>query len=213
MALKLGQLAPDFEQDSTQGPIRFHAWLGRSWGVLFSHARAFSPVCTTELGEVARLHGEWARRNVKVIALSVDPVEAHLKWEADIQATQGERPRFPILGDSNRSVALLYGMIHERTISPATARCVFVIDPAKKVRLIQIYPPSTGRSCAELLRAIDSLQLADAQSVVTPADWRPGQQVLISPRLSDEEAARVFPQGYEARSRYLRLVDLDKASS
>lgn len=213
MALQLGQTAPDFVQESTHGTIRFHDWLGRSWGVLFSHPKDFSPVCTTELGEVARLRSEWARRNVKVIGLSVDPVEAHLKWEADIHETQGERLGFPMLGDSDHAVAGLYGMIHDEADPDVTVRSVFVIDPAKKIRLILTYPPSTGRSFSELLRAIDSLQLTDAKSIATPADWTTGKKVVISPKLSDEEARRAFPQGFDTLKPYLRLVDLGKAPS
>lgn len=208
MNLQLGQIAPDFEQDSTHGPIRFHEWLGGSWGVLFSHPKNFTPVCTTELGEVARLHDEWRRRGVKVIGLSVDPVEAHRKWEDDIEETQGHRLDFPMIADSEGKVARLYGMIHEQSDPLLTVRSVIVIDPAKKVRLILTYPPSTGRNFAEILRAIDSLQLTDARSIATPVNWQPGQKVVISPKMSDEEAKRQFPQGFKTLKPYLRMVEL-----
>ena len=208
MSLQLGQIAPNFEQDSTHGPIRLHEWLGSSWGVLFSHPKNFTPVCTTELGEVARLHDEWRRRGVKVIGLSVDPVEAHRKWEDDIEETQGHRLDFPMIADSEGKVARLYGMIHEQSDPLLTVRSVIVIDPAKKVRLILTYPPSTGRNFAEILRAIDSLQLTDARSIATPVNWQPGQKVVISPKMSDEEAKRQFPQGFKTLKPYLRMVEL-----
>lgn len=213
MTLQLGQIAPDFEQDSTHGPIRFHEWLGGSWGVLFSHPKNFTPVCTTELGEVARLHDEWQRRGVKVIGLSVDPVESHRKWEDDIEETQGYRLDFPMIADSDGKVARLYGMIHEQSDPLLTVRSVVVIDPARKVRLILTYPPSTGRNFAEILRAVDSLQLTDARSIATPVNWQPGQQVVISPKLSDEEARRLFPQGFKTLKPYLRLVELKNGAA
>lgn len=206
--IHLGQIAPDFVQDSTQGPIRLYEWLGDSWGVLFSHPRDFTPVCTTELGEVARLAGEWAARNVKVIGLSVDPVEAHLRWVRDIEETQKQRIDFPIIADCDRWVSSIYGMVHCGSDPETTVRTVFVIDPAKKVRLMLTYPPSTGRNFAELIRAIDSLQLSDRHAVATPAGWAPGEEVLISPKLSDEEATRLFPQGFEKTKSYLRTVRL-----
>lgn len=208
MSLQLGQIAPNFEQDSTHGPIRFHEWLGSSWGVLFSHPKNFTPVCTTELGEVARLHDEWRRRGVKVMGLSVDPVESHRKWEDDIEDTQGYRLDFPMIADSDGGVARLYGMIHEQSDPLLTVRSVIVIDPAKKVCLILTYPPSTGRNFAEILRAIDSLQLTDARSIATPVNWQPGDKVVISPKMSDEEAMRQFPQGFKTLKPYLRLVEL-----
>lgn len=211
MSIQLGQTAPDFEQASTQGPIRFHDWLGSSWGILFSHPKNFTPVCTTELGEVARLAPEWQSRNVKPIGLSVDPVEAHHKWEGDIHETQGQAVNFPMIADPDGAVAALYGMIHPESDPTVTVRAVFVVDPAKKVRLILTYPPSTGRNFAEILRAIDSLQLTDARSVATPVNWEPGQPVVISPKMSDEEAARQFPQGYKTLKPYLRIVDLQSA--
>jgi alkyl hydroperoxide reductase subunit AhpC len=206
--IRLGQTAPDFVQESTHGPIHFYGWLGDSWGVLFSHPRDFTPVCTTELGEVARLGPEWAKRNVRVIGLSVDPVEAHLRWEKDIEETQGQAIDFPVLADSDRWVSSIYGMIHYSADPAVTVRSVFVIDPAKKVRLMLTYPPSTGRNFLELLRAIDSLQLADANAVATPVNWHPGDEVLISPKVSDEEAARLFPQGFRKVKPYLRTVSL-----
>lgn len=208
MAIQLGQNAPDFEQDSTRGRIRFHDWLGSNWGVLFSHPRNFTPVCTTELGEVARLRPEWDRRHVKPIGLSVDPIEAHQKWERDIAETQGVSLDFPMIADADGSVAALYDMIHPETDPAVTVRSVFVIDPARKVRLILTYPPSTGRNFTEILRAIDSLQLTDARSIATPVNWKPGEPVVISPKLSDEEATRLFPQGYKTLKPYLRIVDL-----
>ncbi len=208
MSLQLGQTAPDFQQDSTQGPISFHEWLGDSWGVLFSHPKDFTPVCTTELGEVARLRPEWDKRNVKVIGLSVDPVDSHHKWEGDIAETQGHTVNFPMLADADGKVSSLYGMVHPDTDPTITVRSVYVIDPNKKVRLILTYPPSTGRNFVEILRAIDSLQLTDARGVSTPVNWNPGERVVISPKLSDEDALAKFPQGFETKKPYLRLVDL-----
>ncbi|MDO7844176.1 peroxiredoxin [Sphingomonas immobilis] len=208
MAIQLGQIAPDFEQDSTHGRISFHDWLSGSWGVLFSHPKNFTPVCTTELGEVAKLRPEWDKRNVKPIGLSVDPVEAHHKWELDIHETQGTKLDFPMIADANARVSALYDMIHPESDPTVTVRSVFVIDPLRKVRLILTYPPSTGRNFAEILRAIDSLQLTDAHSIATPVNWEPGEPVVISPKLSDEEASRQFPQGYKTLKPYLRVVDL-----
>lgn len=208
MSIQLGQVAPDFEQNSTHGRIRFHDWLGSSWGILFSHPKNFTPVCTTELGEVAKLRPEWDKRNVKPIGLSVDPVEAHHKWEADIEETQAARLYFPMLADPDALVSTLYGMIHPESDPTVTVRSVFVIDPSKKVRLILTYPPSTGRNFNEILRAIDSLQLTDARSIATPVNWEPGSPVVISPKLSEEEASRQFPQGYKTLKPYLRLVEL-----
>ncbi len=209
MSIQLGQIAPDFEQDSTQGPIRFYDWLGSSWGVFFSHPKDFTPVCTTELGEVARLRPEWDKRNIKPIGLSVDPVDAHHKWDDDIKETQGYALDFPMIADPDAKVATLYDMIHPQSDPTVTVRAVYVIDPSRKIRLILTYPPSTGRNFAEILRAIDSIQLTDARSIATPVNWLPGQPVVISPKLSDEEATRQFPQGYKTLKPYLRLVDLD----
>ncbi|WP_230291521.1 peroxiredoxin [Croceicoccus sp. Ery5] len=213
MVIQLGQIAPDFEQDSTQGHIRFHDWLGSSWGVLFSHPKNFTPVCTTELGEVAKLRPEWDKRNVKPIGLSVDPVEAHQKWELDIEETQGAALDFPMIADPDAKVSSLYDMIHPESDPTVTVRSVFVIDPSKKVRLILTYPPSTGRNFAEILRAIDSLQLTDARSVATPVNWSPGEEVVISPKLSGEEAQRQFPQGFRTLKPYLRMVDLQASGN
>ncbi|HWJ70304.1 MAG TPA: peroxiredoxin [Sphingobium sp.] len=211
MNIRLGQIAPDFEQDSTDGPIKFHEWLGSSWGVLFSHPKNFTPVCTTELGEVAKLAPEWAKRNVKPIGLSVDPVEAHRRWDSDIHETQGYALNFPMLADPDAKVSTLYDMIHPDSDPTVTVRSVFVIDPQKKVRLILTYPPSTGRNFPEILRAIDSLQLTDARSIATPVNWEVGDEVVISPKLSDEEATRLFPQGYRTLKPYLRMVKLENA--
>jgi alkyl hydroperoxide reductase subunit AhpC len=208
MGIQLGQIAPDFEQDSTQGRIRFHEWLGSSWGLFFSHPKDFTPVCTTELGEVARLRPEWDKRGVKTIGLSVDPVDSHQGWEKDIESTQGQKLDYPMIADSDQKVAKLYDMIHPEADPTVTVRSVFVIDPNKKVRLILTYPPSTGRNFAEIIRAIDSLQLTDAQSVATPVNWEVGEEVIISPKLSDEEAGKRFPQGYRTLTSYLRYVDL-----
>ena len=192
MTLQLGQTAPDFEQDSTEGPISFHAWLGASWGVLFSHPKDFTPVCTTELGQVARLKPEWDRRSVRPIALSVDPVESHAAWAGDIAETQGQAVNYPILADADRRVANLYGMIHPQSDPNLTVRAVYVIDPDKRVRLILTYPPSTGRNFQEILRAIDSLQLTDAEQVATPADWLPGEAAII-PLFVSSTPFRVCP--------------------
>jgi len=205
--LRLGDTAPDFEQDSSQGKIRFHDYLGNSWGVLFSHPADFTPVCTTELGYTAKLADEFAKRNVKVLALSVDPVDSHQKWIGDIDETQNTRVNFPILADADRKVADLYDMIHPNASATATVRSVFVIDPAKKVRLTLTYPASTGRNFNELLRVIDSLQLTDSHSVATPANWEDGQDVIIVPSLKDpEELKRKFPKGYTEVKPYLRVT-------
>ncbi|WP_150295490.1 peroxiredoxin [Sphingobium estronivorans] len=210
MTIQLGQIAPDFEQESTHGRIRFHDWLGSHWGVLFSHPKNFTPVCTTELGEVAKLRPEWDKRGVKPIGLSVDPVEAHRKWEEDIRETQGTALDFPMIADPDARVSKLYDMIHPENDPTVTVRSVFVIDPSRKVRLILTYPPSTGRNFPEILRVIDSLQLTDMRSIATPVNWSPGDPVVISPKLSEEEAARQFPQGYMTLKPYLRIVDLQQ---
>ena len=208
MSIQLGQIAPDFTQQSTHGPIRFHEFLGNSWGLFFSHPKNFTPVCTTELGEVARLKPEFDRRNVKTIGLSVDGVEAHERWADDIVETQGHALNFPMIADADASVAALYGMIHPDMDATVTVRSVFVIDPAKKVRLVLTYPPSAGRNFQEVLRAIDSLQLTDGQKVSTPVNWVPGERVVISPAVSDEAAREKYPQGFETLKPYLRLVQL-----
>lgn len=208
MALQLGQIAPDFEQNSTEGRIHFHAWLGESWGVLFSHPKDFTPVCTTELGEVARLAPEWAKRGVKVLGLSVDAAGNHENWAKDIAETQGQHLNFPLLVDADRSVSTLYGMIHPEADPSVTVRSVFIVDPAKKIRLILTYPPSAGRNFDEVLRVIDSLQLTDRQKLATPANWRPGDRAIILPSVSDEAARDLFPQGWETQKPYLRLVNV-----
>ena len=215
MSLRLGEIAPDFAQDSTEGPINFHQWLGNSWGVLFSHPKDFTPVCTTELGTVARLKGDFDKRNVKVIGLSVDPVSDHTRWANDIKETQGAAPNFPILGDADYKVSKLYDMLpaavsgdpSKRT--PAdnlTVRNVFIIAPDKKVRLILVYPMATGRNFNEILRVIDSMQLSDKHKVATPADWKQGQDVIITTAVSDEEAKTRFPKGYKTLKPYLRIT-------
>jgi alkyl hydroperoxide reductase subunit AhpC len=207
MAIQLGDIAPDFTQDSTEGQIHFHEWLGKSWGVLFSHPKDFTPVCTTELGAVAKLKGEFEKRNVKVLAVSVDDVPSHKKWTADIEDTQKTKLNYPILGDSDRKVAGLYGMIHPNANDTLTVRTVFVIDPNKKVRLTITYPASTGRNFDEILRVIDSLQLTDSYSVATPVNWKDGQDVIIVPSLQDPEVLKAkFPKGYTAVRPYLRIT-------
>ena len=207
MSIRLGDIAPDFEQDSSEGRIRFHDWLGDSWGVLFSHPADFTPVCTTELGFTARLKDDFAQRGVKVIALSVDPVDSHLKWIDDINETQNTRVNFPIIADADRKVSGLYDLIHPNANDTLTVRSLFIIDPHKKVRLIITYPASTGRNFHEILRVIDSLQLTDQHKVATPANWQDGDEVVIVPSLKDEaEIAQRFPRGYRAVKPYLRLT-------
>ncbi len=209
--LRLGDTAPDFEQASTEGPIRFHDWLGDHWGVLFSHPADFTPVCTTELGTTAKLKDDFARRNTKVIALSVDPVESHQRWVADINDTQNTEVNFPILADADRKVSQLYDLIHPQASTTATVRSVFVIDPQKKIRLIITYPASTGRNFDEILRVIDSLQLTDHHSVATPANWKEGDDVVIVPSLQDPDVLKQkFPQGWEAVRPYLRYTSLPR---
>jgi alkyl hydroperoxide reductase subunit AhpC len=208
MTLQLGQTAPDFTQDSTDGLINFHEWLGDSWGILFSHPKDFTPVCTTELGEVARLQPEWRKRNIKVIGLSVDPVDSHHRWEKDIEETQKQAVNFPVLADADRKVSKLYGMVHPDCDPAITVRAVYVIDPKKKIRLILTYPPSTGRNFQEILRAVDSLQLTDKEKVATPVNWTVGEPVIIVPSLSQEEAKARFPQGWQEQKPYLRIVTL-----
>ena len=207
MSLQLGQIAPDFTADATTGPIRFHEWKGASWVVLFSHPKDFTPVCTTELGEAARLKPEFDKRGVKVIGLSVDPLTNHAGWEADIKDTQGHAVNFPMIADPERKVANLYGMVHPDTDPAITVRTVYVIDPAHKVRLTMTYPPSAGRNFDEILRVIDSLQLTDGAKLATPVNWRPGGRAIIPPSISDAEAAKLFPQGWKADRPYLRWVE------
>jgi alkyl hydroperoxide reductase subunit AhpC len=207
MTIRLGDIAPDFQQDSSQGTISFHQWLGDQWGVLFSHPADFTPVCTTELGFTAKLADEFARRNVKAIALSVDPVESHQRWIGDIDETQGTTVNFPILADADRKVSQLYDLIHPNASDTLTVRSLFVIDPNKKVRLTITYPASTGRNFHEILRVIDSLQLTDSHKVATPANWQDGDDVVIVPSLKDEEEIKQrFPKGYKAVKPYLRMT-------
>ena len=212
MSIQLGQVAPDFEQDTTQGRIRFHDWLGYSWGVLFSHPKDFTPVCTTELGEVARLKPEFDKRGVKVIGLSVDSLDNHAKWDQDIADVTGTTVNFPMISDADRTVSTLYGMIHPEADASLTVRSVFVIDPAKKVRLTLTYPPSAGRNFPEILRVIDSLQLSDRHKVATPVNWQPGEPAIIMASVSDADARERFPQGWETKKPYLRVVELDKTA-
>jgi alkyl hydroperoxide reductase subunit AhpC len=207
MALHIGSVAPDFTQESTEGPIKFHDWIGNHWAVLFSHPKDFTPVCTTELGRVAALKGEFDKRDVKVLAVSVDDVASHKGWIGDIEDTQKVKVNYPILGDSDKKVAKLYDMIHPEWNDTLTVRSVFVIDNNKKVRLIITYPASTGRNFDEILRAIDSLQLTDKYSVATPVDWKHGQDVIIAPALKDPAVLKEkFPKGYREVRPYLRFT-------
>jgi len=215
MALTIGDTAPDFEAETTEGRINFHDWIGDSWAVLFSHPRDFTPVCTTELGYMARIKPDFDSRNVKIIGLSVDPLDNHEKWAADIEETQGAAPNYPIIGDADFNVAKLYGMLPadvegeatERT--PAmnqTVRNVFVIGPDKKVKLILVYPMSTGRNFDEVLRVIDSLQLTANHAVSTPVNWKPGEDVIIAGSVSDEQAREKYPDGWQSPKPYIRIV-------
>jgi alkyl hydroperoxide reductase subunit AhpC len=215
MALQLGETAPDFEAQTTEGPIRFHEWIGDSWAVLFSHPRDFTPVCTTELGYMARIKPEFDRRNVKIIGLSVDPIENHSKWAADIEDTQGHAPNYPMIGDADFEVSKLYGMLPadvageptERT--PAqnqTVRNVFVIGPDKTIKLILVYPMTTGRNFDEVLRVIDSLQLTAQHKVATPVNWQQGDDVIIAGSVSDDQAREIYPDGWESPKPYIRIV-------
>ena len=208
MSIRLGDIAPDFTQESTEGPIpTFHEWIGKQWAVLFSHPKDFTPVCTTELGYVAKIKPEFEKRNVKVIALSVDPVESHKKWFGDIDETQHTKMNFPVLADADRKVADLYGMIHPNANDTLTVRSVFIIDPNKKVRTLITYPASTGRNFDEILRVIDSLQLTDNFKVATPANWKDGGDCVIVPSLQDEaELKQRFPKGWKALRPYLRMT-------
>ncbi len=210
MPVRLGDIAPDFTADTTQGTISFHDWLGDSWGVLFSHPKDFTPVCTTELGYVAHIKPEFDKRNVKVIGLSVDSVESHHKWEGDIGETQGTPVNFPMIGDSERKVSDLYDMIHPNANDTLTVRSVFVIGPDKKVKLSITYPASTGRNFDEILRVIDSLQLTAKHKVATPANWEQGEDVIIGAAVSDDEAKTLFPNGWKSVKPYLRVVPQPK---
>ena len=220
MALQINDVAPDFEAQTTEGPIRFHDWIGSAWAVLFSHPKDFTPVCTTELGYMAKLKPEFDRRNTKIIGLSVDPVDNHAKWAADIRETQGQAPNYPMIGDPELKIAKLYGMLPAATAGTSegrtaadnqTVRNVFVIGPDKKVKLVIVYPMTTGRNFDEVLRVIDSLQLTANHKVSTPVNWRPGEDVIIAGSVSDEEARKVYPQGWKAPRPYLRIVPQPKA--
>lgn len=211
MALRLGDEVPDFTAETTEGAISFYDWLGDSWGVLFSHPADFTPVCTTELGAVAKLKPEFEARNTKVIGLSVDPLDKHAGWIKDINETQNTTVNFPIIADSDRAVAEAYDMIQPAQDATATVRSVFIIDPNKKLRLSLTYPASTGRSFAELLRVIDSLQLTEYQKVATPADWQQGEDVVILPTIPDEEAREMFPAGFKTLRPYLRTTAAPKS--
>ena len=206
MALQLGDVVPDFTQDSTEGPLHFYDWAENSWVVLFSHPKDFTPVCTTELGAVAKLKPQFDRRGVKVLGLSVDPMTDHEDWAKDIEETQGVKLNFPLIADHDRKVADLYGMIHPNASDTMTVRSVFVIDRNKKLRLQLTYPASTGRNFEEILRTIDSLQLTDRFKVATPADWKQGGDVIIVPSVTDEQARALFPQGWTEQKPYLRTV-------
>jgi thioredoxin-dependent peroxiredoxin len=215
MAITLGDTAPDFEAETTEGPIRFHDWIGDSWAVLFSHPKDFTPVCTTELGYMARIEPEFTRRNVKIIGLSVDPTGTHQRWLEDIAETQGAMPNYPIIGDADYRVSKLYGMLPAETTGDAAARTpadnqtvrnVFVIGPDKKVKLILVYPMTTGRNFDEVLRVLDSLQLTAEHKVATPVNWQQGDPVIIAGSVSDEEARERYPEGWESPKPYIRIV-------
>ena len=219
MSLHIGDDAPDFTAETTQGPIRFHEWIGNGWAILFSHPKDFTPVCTTELGYMARLKPEFDKRNTKVIGLSIDPVSDHGRWAKDIEETQGYAPNYPIIGDADLKVAKLYDMIHPNAaakvagrtaVDNATIRSVFVIGPDKKIKLVLTYPMSTGRNFDEVLRVLDSLQLTARHQVATPVNWKPGDDVIIPPTVSDEQAKQKFPQGWKALKPYLRVVQQPK---
>ena len=210
MSLQLGDIAPDFEAETTQGKIKFHDWLGSSWGVLFSHPKDYTPVCTTELGYTAKLKPEFDKRGVKAIGLSVDALGAHEGWSKDIEETQGHAVNFPMIADADRKVSTLYGMIHPNASDTFTVRSLFIIDPNKKIRLTITYPASTGRNFDEVLRVIDSLQLTDKHKVATPVNWKQGEDVIIVPSVKDEDAQKLFPKGWKALKPYLRLVPQPK---
>ncbi|MCC7375191.1 MAG: peroxiredoxin [Verrucomicrobiales bacterium] len=206
MSVKLGDIAPDFTTQTTKGELNFHQWLGDDWGILFSHPADFTPVCTTELGALAKLGAEFARRKVKVLSISVDPLESHRRWIHDINQTQSCDVDFPIIADADRKVALAYDMIHPNADTTATVRSVFIIGPDKKIKLILTYPASTGRNFAELLRVIDSLQLTAKHKLATPANWNQGQDCIVVPAVSDEDAVRMFPAGIRRVTPYLRFT-------
>jgi alkyl hydroperoxide reductase subunit AhpC len=206
MTIRLGDEAPDFQAETTEGPISFHEWLGNSWGVLFSHPKDYTPVCTTELGMAARMKPDFDKRNVKVIGLSVDPLDSHGGWAKDIEETQGTALNFPLIADPDRKVANLYDMIHPNASETVTVRSVYVIGPDKKVKLMITYPASTGRNFDELLRVIDSLQLTSEYSVATPVNWKDGDDCIIVPSITDEQAKEKFPAGWNAVKPYLRIT-------
>ncbi len=206
MAIRLGDTAPDFTAETTDGTLHFHEWKSGSWAILFSHPKDFTPVCTTELGAVAKMKPEFDKRNVKVIGLSVDPLGAHEEWSQDIAETQGMAPNFPMIADPDRTVADLYDMIHENASDTMTVRTVFVVGPDDKIKLTLTYPASTGRNFDEILRVIDSLQLTAGYSVATPVNWNDGDDVIIAPALTDEEADAKFPKGYDKQRPYLRVT-------
>ncbi len=219
MTLQLGEIAPDFEADTTQGHIRFHEWLGNSWGVLFSHPKDFTPVCTTELGYMARIKPEFDKRGVNIIGLSVDPIDRHAKWADDIKETQGVAPNFPMIGDPTLEISKLYGMLPastsggsgERTAADnQTVRNVFVIGPDKKIKLILVYPMTTGRNFDEVLRVIDLLQLTAKHRVATPANWKSGEDVIIAGSVTDEDAKKTYPDGWKSPRPYIRIVPQPK---
>jgi alkyl hydroperoxide reductase subunit AhpC len=206
MALRIGEIAPDFTAETTEGTINFHEWMGNNWAVLFSHPKDFTPVCTTELGEAARLKPEFEKRGVKILGLSVDPVDSHKKWAEDIAETQGHALNFPVVADKDQKVAKLYDMIHPEVSDIFTVRSVFVIGPDKKVKGMITYPASTGRNFVEILRLVDSIQLTAKYSVATPVNWQQGDDCIIVPALSDEAAKEKFPEGWKTVKPYLRLV-------
>jgi len=206
MALRLGETVPDFTAETTEGTVRFHAWLEGSWAVLFSHPRDFTPVCTTELGYVARVKPEFDRRGVKLMGLSVDTLDSHRRWSGDILETQGQAPNFPLIADADQRIARLFDMIHPEASDIFTVRVVFVIGPDKKVKAMITYPASTGRDFDEILRVVDSLQLTAKYSVATPVNWRSGQDCIVASSLSDEDARKKFPEGWRAPKPYLRFV-------
>jgi thioredoxin-dependent peroxiredoxin len=215
MALQLGDTAPDFTAETTEGPISFHQWLGDSWGVLFSHPKDFTPICTTELGSMAQLKPEFDKRNVKIIGLSVDPVDNHARWAVDIKDSTGYAPNFPMIGDTTLAIAKAYGMLPADTegtcegrtaATNQTVRTVFIIGPDKKIKLMLVYPMTTGRNFPEILRVIDSLQLTAAHKVATPANWKAGEDVVIAGSVSDDDAKKIYPDGWRAPRPYLRFV-------
>ena|SRR5690348_16047805 len=215
MALTIGDTAPDFEAETSEGPVQFHHWMGESWAVLFSHPKDFTPVCTTELGYMAKIKPEFDRRNVKIIGLSVDPADSHAKWASDIAETQGAAPNYPVIGDADFAVSKLYGMLPADTSGDAgartpaqnqTVRNVFVIGPDKKIKLVLVYPMTTGRNFDEVLRVLDSLQLTARHKVATPVNWKQGEDVIIAGSVSDEDARRAYPKGWQAPRPYIRIV-------